>query len=148
MSPRVLFSLVFAFGATGFLLRTLLPGSAVLLVALVAAFIFERWLVQPIWRVLFGFASHPARTLESAVLEEAEAVTNFDATGHGLVAVNLDGQVIQLLGVLQTDEREIGVRIRTGDRVTITAVDARRNSCTVIRLPSPVSQQQSATTRD
>lgn len=148
MSPRVLFSLVFAFGATGFLLRHLLPATAVLLVALVAAFMFERWLVQPIWRVLFGFASNPARTLESAILEEAEAVTNFDPTGHGVVAVNLDGQVVQLLGALQRNEREVGVRIRAGDRVTITAVDPRRNSCTVIRLPLPADQQQRAAARE
>jgi translation initiation factor IF-1 len=135
LSPRVVFSLLFAFGAAGFFLEHLLPTAAVVVIALLLAVAFERWLVQPIWRVLFGFASHPARLLESAVLEEAEAVTNFNRQGHGLVALNLDGQLVQLLARLADRDRASGCRIRTGDRVSIIAVDSRRNRCTVTRLP-------------
>ncbi|MGH7936670.1 MAG: hypothetical protein ACREF8_06645 [Chthoniobacterales bacterium] len=134
-SPRVLFSLVFAFGATGILLQHLLPAVLVVVIALAAAWTFERWLVQPIWRVLFGFASNPARTLESAVLEEVEAVTNFDQRGQGLVALQLDGEVVQLLASLSPNEQRTGARVRAGDRLSITGVNAKRNSCTVTRLP-------------
>ncbi|MGI9113693.1 MAG: hypothetical protein DLM52_06300 [Chthoniobacterales bacterium] len=133
LSPRVLFSLLFAFGAAGFFLEHLLPTAAVIVIALLAAFVFERYMVQPIWRVLFGFASNPARTLDHAVLEEAEAVTNFDRQGHSLVAVNLDGQLVQLLA--RVSERERGAAIRAGERLSIIAVDTRRNRCTVTRLP-------------
>lgn len=135
LSPRVLFSLLFAFGATGFFLEHLLPAVAVVLIALVAAFIFERWLVQPIWRVLFGFASNPARTLDTAVLEEAEAVTNFDRQGHGLIALHLDGQRVQLLARLAEGDRNSRCAVRAGDRLSIIAVDSQRNRCTVTRLP-------------
>jgi len=121
LSPRVLFSLI---------------------VALAAAWLFERWLIQPLWRVLFGFASLPARTLESVVLDEAQAVTNFDKRGHGLIALDLDGQVVQILGVLHEEERKFGVRIRAGDRVSITAVDTKRNCCTVTRLPTPPAARE------
>lgn len=135
ISPRVFFSLCFAFGAAGTLLRNLLPTVLVLLVAVLAAWAFERWLVQPIWRLVSGFASNPARTLETALLEEAEAVTNFDRRGEGLVALHLDGQLVQLLAVLSPNEQRTGARIRAGERLSITAVDPKRNSCTVTRLP-------------
>jgi hypothetical protein len=135
LSPRMFFSLLFAFGAAGTLLRNLLPSVVVLVLALVAAWAFERWMVQPIWRLLFGFASNPARTLESVLLEEAEAVTNFDRRGQGLVAVNLDGQVVQILASLNPVEQQLGLRVHAGDRLSITAVNAGRNSCTVARLP-------------
>jgi hypothetical protein len=135
LSPRVLFSLVFAFGASGFLLGHLFAPLVVLLLSLALAWLFERWLVQPLWRVLFGFASNPARMLENALLDEAQAVTNFDRRGHGLIALDLDGQVVQVLGVLKDEDRKYGVRIRAGDRVSVVAVDTARNSCTVARLP-------------
>ena len=141
LSPRVLFALLFAFGASGYLLQHLLPTAFVLILALALAFAFERWLVQPLWRLLFGFASNPARTLDSALLEEAEAVTTFDHNGNGLVSLNLDGQVVQILGVLNETDRQHGVRIRAGDRVSITAVDPRRNRCTVTRVPIASSRQ-------
>ncbi len=64
------------------------------------------------------------------MLEEGQAVTNFDATGCGLIAVDLDGQVRQLLGNLLPEERTGGGRVRAGDRVFIRAVDPLRNSCT------------------
>ncbi len=135
ISPRVIFSLLFAFGAVGTILHNLLPFIVVVAIALFAAWAFERWLVQPIWQLLFGFASNPARTLESALLEEAEAVTNFDQRGQGLVAVQLDGQLVQILASLSPNEQRTGARIHAGERLSIIAVNAKRNSCTVTRLP-------------
>jgi len=93
--------------------------------------LFERYVVTPIWNGLFRFASVPARTLEQAVFDVAQAVTDFDAQGQGLIALELDGQLIQVLGILRADERAIGVQVRRGGRVRIEEVDAVRNRCLV-----------------
>ena len=80
------------------------------------------------------FASRPALTLESCVTDSATAVTSFDAAGQGLVAIELDGQVVQVLATLVAGERTAGAMVRAGDRVRIDAVDADRNRCTVSLL--------------
>ena len=137
LSPRVVSSLLLGGGATGLALRAPLAGRPAWdLVALSAAgaWAFERWLVQPVWRGLFNFASQPARTLESTLLEEGRAATNFDAAGDGLVALDLDGQVRQVLGTLCAEDLAAGLRVRAGDRVFVRAVDARRNRCTVSKV--------------
>ena len=66
--------------------------------------------------------------------DEARAVTSFDANGNGLVAVELDGQVVQLLATLNTTERAAARKVRAGDRLRIEAVDDTRNRCTVTYL--------------
>jgi translation initiation factor IF-1 len=73
-------------------------------------------------------------TLDSAVADEARAVTSFDASGYGLVAVELDGQVVQLLATLTAAERNAAHKVRAGDRLRIEAVDTARNRCTVTYL--------------
>ena len=60
--------------------------------------------------------------------------TDFDAQGQGLIAVELDGQLIQVLGILRPEERSIGIRVRRGGRVRIEEVDAVRNRCLVSSL--------------
>ena len=137
LSPRVVSSLLLGCGATGLALRALLPDWPAWLLAALSvggAWVFERWIVQPVWRGLFNFASQPARTLESTLLEEGRAATNFDAAGDGLVALDLDGQVRQVLGTLCAEDRAEGLRVRAGDRVFVRAVDARRNRCTVSKV--------------
>ena len=134
LQPRVAFSVLVGFGAAGLILRPLLPEPGLLVASLGAGLAFEWGLVAPLWRFLFRFASAPAQTLESAVSDEARAVTNFDANGHGLVAVELDGQVVQLLATLNDSERASARRVRAGDRVRIEAVDDTRNRCTVTYL--------------
>lgn len=101
--------------------------------AILAAAAFELGLVGPLWRFLFRFESSPAVTLESAIEDEGRAVTGFDASGSGLVAVDVDGQVVQLLATLSQEERSRGVRIRSGDAVRIAEVDAARGRCIVTR---------------
>jgi hypothetical protein len=81
--------------------------------------------------ILFRFESAPALTLESSLGDEARAATNFDADGHGLIAVELDGRLIQLLGSLRPEDRVAGVRVRAGDIVRIDDVDPERNRCVV-----------------
>jgi hypothetical protein len=134
LQPRVAFSVLVGFGAAGLVLRPFLPGPVLLPVALGAGLAFEWGLVAPLWRFLFRFASEPAETLESIVSDEARAVTSFDANGNGLVAVELNGQVVQLLATLNADERAAAKKVRAGDRLRIEAVDDTRNRCTVTYL--------------
>ena len=134
LQPRVAFSVLVGIGASGLLLRPYVPEPGLLIASLGAGLLFEWGLVGPLWRFLFRFASAPAQTLESVVSDEARAVTSFDANGNGLVAVELDGQVVQLLATLNTTERAAARQVRAGDRLRIEAVDDTRNRCTVTYL--------------
>jgi hypothetical protein len=133
LSPRVLFALLVGFGAGGLVAAPLGEpwriGAAIL-----AAAAFEGLLVGPLWRMLFRFESAPAATLESAIEDDARAVMGFDANGQGLVALDVDGQIVQLLATLAPDDRARGARIRSGDVVRVSSIDAARNRCTV-RVP-------------
>jgi hypothetical protein len=130
LSPRLLFSFFVGFGAAG-ILASSLHEPLRLAAAVIAGIAFEALLVGPLWRFLFRFESREASTLETSIEDEARAVTGFDANGNGLVALELDGQLVQLLATLAPDERARGVRIRSGDLVRIAAVDAERGRCTV-----------------
>ena len=134
LQPRVAFSVLVGVGASGLLLRPLIPEPGLLLASLGAGLLFEWGLVAPLWRFLFRFASEPAQTLESVVSDEARAVTSFDANGNGLVAAELDEQVVQLLATLNTTERAAARKVRAGDRLRIETVDDTRNRCTVTYL--------------
>jgi hypothetical protein len=134
VSPRIVFSALVGFGATGMLLGSVLGGIFLLGAAVAGGIAFERMLVAPLWRFLFRFESGPAVTLESCITDEARAVTGFDAAGQGLIALELDGQVVQLLGTLTPGEQSAGLRIHAGDRVRIESVDDSRNRCTVSYL--------------
>jgi hypothetical protein len=67
-------------------------------------------------------------------MSEAKAVTGFDARGNGLIAVELGGEVVQILGTLTADERVAGIRVRAGDALRVEDVDGKRNRCTVSRI--------------
>ena len=135
VSPRIIFSFLVGFGAAGLLLRTFLGGGVTLFAATVlVGILFERLLVAPLWRLAHRFESAPAMTLESSVTDDAHAVSSFDARGQGLVAIELDGQVVQVLGTLRSEDLEAGVRVRAGDRLRVEAVDGARNRCTVSYL--------------
>src|SRR5262245_25325679 len=131
LSPRVVCSVLVGVWASGRWLGHCLFEPLVAAGALTGGVLFERYVVTPIWNGLFRFASAPARTLEQAVFEVARAVTDFNAQGQGLITLELDGQLIQVLGILRADERTIGVQVRRGDRVRIEEVDAVRNRCLV-----------------
>lgn len=131
MSPRVLFTVLLGAGATGLLLRHALGAGLLAGAAVAGGVIFEAALVRPVWNASMRFASHPALTLESCVTDPATAVTSFDAHGQGVVAVELDGQMVQVLATLLPAERAAGATVHAGDRVHIAAVDADHNRCTV-----------------
>jgi len=130
-SPRFLFSLMLGFGATGAMLHPVLPGPVLLAAAGVGAIAFERFLVTPLWNFAMRFASRPASTLESAVADEAVAVSAFDDNGQGNVSLEVDGQVLQILATLQPQDRVLGGRVRAGQRLRIDEVNAAKQSCTV-----------------
>ena len=133
LSPRLLFSLLVGFGAGG-IAATPLGEPFRFVAGLAAGAAFEALLVGPLWRFLFRFESRAAATLDSAIEDEARAVTGFDASGNGLVAVDVDGQIIQLLATLSADDRALGVRVRTGDLVRIAEIDSARGRCTVTAI--------------
>jgi hypothetical protein len=130
-SPRFLFSLMLGFGATGAMLHSVLPGPILLGAAALGAVVFERIVVSPVWNFAMRFASREATTLETAVSDEAVAVSAFDANGQGIVSLELDGQVLQILATLQAQDRLLGARVRAGQRLRIDDVNAERQTCTV-----------------
>ncbi len=133
-SPRVAFSLLTGFGATGALLSHVVVGPALFGAAALGALGFERLLVTPIWNRMMRFASEPAETLESCIASTVRAVTTFDAQGQGLVLVELDGQLTQVLATLRAEDRAAGAHVRTGDTLRVEDVDAARNRCIVSPL--------------
>jgi len=134
-SPRFLFSFALGFGVAGQVFRPILGGPVLAAAAIGGAVLFERLLVSPLWNFAMRFASEPARTLESAVTDEATAVTAFDANGQGIVSIEVDGQVQQILATLSANDRLLpGARVRAGQRLRIEDVDAERNRCTVTLL--------------
>lgn len=130
-SPRFLFSLMLGFGATGAMLHSWLPGPLLLGAAVAGAVVFERIIVSPVWNFAMRFASRPAATLETAVADEAVAVSAFDENGQGIVSLELDGQVLQILATLQPQDRLLGSRVRAGQRLRIDDVNAARQTCIV-----------------
>lgn len=133
LSPRVMFSVLVGAGAAGMLLHSALSEPLRALVALALGVLFEVALVGPMWRFVMGFGSAPARTLDQSLMSEARAETGFDANGQGLISIELDGQVVQVLGTLRREDREAHVRVRAGDRLLVEDVDGVRNRCTVSR---------------
>lgn len=138
LSPRVLFSILIGVGAAGILLGGLLGGPLLAVAAVVGGFAFELLAVRPVWNFFFRFGSEPALTLESAVTDTATAVTGFNPEGEGVVKIELDGQIVQILARLSAADRATGMRVRAGDTLVVEEVDAVRNRCTV-SLPVPAA---------
>ena len=131
LSPRVLFSLALGFGAAGLVLDAFFPLWVAVILATVGALALERLVVYPYWNWLMRFASAPAEMMGDTVRAKGRAVTRFDASGSGLIQLELDGQVRQVLGTLVTTQR--GLEVLVGDAVRVESVDARGN-CTVSKL--------------
>ena len=134
LSPRVLFSFALGFGAVGVALRGHLPGLVLAITAIAGGAVFELALARPIWNLTDRFTSSPALTLESCVGDEVRAVGGFNAAGEGLVALELDGQIVQLLGRLAPEALETGFRVHSGDRLFVREVDGTRHQVTVSPL--------------
>ncbi|HEY4320013.1 MAG TPA: hypothetical protein VGM77_02455 [Gemmatimonadales bacterium] len=131
MSPRLLFAALIGFGLAGIALRSLLGGTVLLLVAILAGIVVERLFVNPLWNFAMRFASNPALTIESATFSEARVVSNFDHHGQGIIALEVDGQVQQILATLSPEDRANGARVRAGQLVRVDEVDGARHRCIV-----------------
>jgi len=130
-SPRALFSVLVGFGAAGLLAAPIAGGAVRAAIAVAGAVVFEGAIVRPLWNFLFRFASRPAVTLEGALLGDARAASTFDRRGQGLIAIELDGQIVQCLGTLRPDDRALDIRVEAGDHLRVEEVDTARQRCTV-----------------
>ena len=111
--------------------------------ALAGGILLEKAVVAPLWELLSRFGSAPARTLESAVMEEAIALTAFDSQGCGLVSVTLDGHEMRALARLRPEDR--AARVRSGEPLLIESVDAARGQCVVSLLGVGETRRSSLT---
>lgn len=129
-SPRAICSITALYGAFGNALLHAghLPFAWAAVVAVLPALVVERFLVRPVWNLLFRFQGQPSAPLEALLLSEARAVVPF-RNGRGLVSVERDGRVVQLAATLREDQAAIAVKV--GDRLRIEDVDARRERVTV-----------------
>jgi hypothetical protein len=132
LSPAYLAGAIIGFGATGTLVSPLLQGWLQLGAALVGAYIICFFCIRPLLTGVQKWASLPAKTLTDAMLENGTAVTDFDSKGYGLVRLNLDGQVVQLLGQLAPEEQS-GARVRSGETLFVRSVDPAKQRCIVCR---------------
>lgn len=133
VSPLDLFSLSLGAGAVGILLQPYLHSTALGFASAGGALFVTFGIIRPIIGALTGFASRPSAGLEGMVAKEATAATKFDSTGKGLIAVTVDGQIVQVLAMLERAEHSNGIKVKKGDCVTITEVDTSRNTCRVTR---------------
>lgn len=133
LSPRVLLTLSMGTGAAGVALASVLPHEPWrALVSVGAGAALEKLVVAPMWGMLSRFASKPARTLDSAVMEEATALAGFDAQGYGLVSIVLDGHEMRLLARLSLEHERDSVR--SGDKLLVESVDGVKGRCVVSPL--------------
>ena len=134
LSPFDLMAYCTGAGAVGEILRQ--SGVApplVLAAAVFGALAFDFGVAKPILNTLLRFESRQSAGLEGKVAQQGEAVTRFDAQGRGLVRLDLDGEIVQVLATLDAEERARGVVVARGDPLLILDVDAARNTCRVTR---------------
>lgn len=129
-SPRLVFSLLAIYGAfaNALLHAAHLSTLWAAVVALPPAAAVERFVVTPVWRLLFRFQGQPSSPLEVLVLSEASAVTPF-RNGRGIVALVRDGRTVQFSARLV--EAQAAQPVRVGDRLRVEDVDAQHERVTV-----------------
>ena len=138
LSPFDLLAYCTGAGAVGEILRQNgWPPNTQLAGAVIGALVFNFGIAKPVLNALLKFESRQSDGLEGSVAQEAEALTRFDAQGRGLVRLALDGQIVQVLGVLDREERDRGVTVAKGDSLLVVDVDAARNTCRVTRELAP-----------
>jgi len=137
-SPHAVFSFLALYGAFG---NALLRAghcsqlySAV--AALLPALIVERFLVRPLFSLLFRFQARPSSPLDALIFADARAVVPF-RNGRGVISVNRDGRLIQLSARLLPNQSNIPVKV--GERLRIETVDGGFESVTVSVIPDQTS---------
>jgi len=132
LDPRLLFSLMALFGASGQLgVAAGLGAGWSALMAVPAAVGLEWAIVGRLWRFAMRFEGQPSSPMETLLYEEVEAVTAF-RNGKGMVRAVKDGRSVQLMARL--DEVQEGDAVRTGDRLRVLDVDPENERVTVTRI--------------
>jgi hypothetical protein len=132
VSPIDLFAFSLGMGATGLLLPHNLSSTTILVLAILVGLIFDLAFLKPAFNFALKFASTPSDGLEGTIAKFATSVSNFDSSGRGLVSIIIDAEEKQLLATLEESDRSTPVR--KGEQLLVTAVDAKRNSCSVSRM--------------
>lgn len=132
-SPLAIFSICLGFGATGILLEPRILKEFVLPAALAGGLGFNFLLNSVITNLLMKYASNPSEGLEGMVAKLGKATSNFDQAGYGVIELVLDQQTVQVLARLDPSEVSEGVKVRKGDNLLVTEVDAAKNQCRVTR---------------
>jgi hypothetical protein len=137
LSPLHWFSWMVGAGAAGSLARFAGAGTIVAAVCAAGGAVgFQRYILQPVWDLVFGFESRPAGNLKACLMQEVEVVTSFNARGEGLVRVVVDGHSEDILAKLIAEEGAGDSRPKRGDRLRIEEVDPHKNTCRVSRSQS------------
>lgn len=135
LSPLTLMSLCLGAGATGLILQSRhLPEMMTAIAAAIGGVAFYTFVVRPVFSLAYKFVSQPSKALEGTMAKTAEAASRFDASGRGVVMLNVDGQLVRVLAELEAEDRPSADMIKPGDALTVTAVDGRANTCRVARL--------------
>ena len=129
-SPRAVFSVLALYGAFGNALveAAHLPVWAAAVAALVPALLVERFVIAPVWNMLFRFQAAPSAPLEALLFGEARAVTPF-RNGKGIVSVVREGRLVQLAARLP--EAQARRPVKVGDRLIVEDVDPSIERLTV-----------------
>jgi hypothetical protein len=133
-TPRGVFSSLALYGAFGNALLDALHLNPLLagLAALAPTFVVERFVVRPLWNLVFRFQGQASASLDQLLLTEAVAVVPF-RNGRGMVSTTREGRCVQLSARLCDEHCMLSVKV--GDRLRIEEVDARRERVTVSVLP-------------
>ena len=134
LSPLTLFSVSLGAGTTGLLLGTRFSTPLTAFLAALGGLALFLLLVRPLMQFARRFASKPARTLAGVIASEVVAQNRFDDGGRGIVTATLDGQVVRLLAYLEQDDHAGGMKVAPGDKLVVTQIDERDNSCRVTKL--------------
>jgi hypothetical protein len=113
---------------------THLNGALTAFAACAGAVAFNWFVIQPMARLILGFASKPSKGLDGMVSQAVKAISHFDDSGKGLVQVNVDGQIVRVMAVLEEEDKSRSTVIQPGDNLTVTSVDGHKNICRVTRL--------------
>ncbi len=129
-SPRAVFSVIALYGAFANALEhaASLPPWMAALGAVLPALAVERFVVRPVWNLVFRFEGAPSAPLEAMLFGEAKAVTPF-RNGKGVVAVVREGRLVQLAAQLREEQKRLAIKV--GDRLLIEEVDAARERLVV-----------------
>ena len=133
ISPVDIFAFCLGAGATGLVLESVINQKWLIVAVVTGALLMRYGIMQPIMNFILGFASKPSDGLEGLIAAEAQVVSSFNKEGKGLVQLELDGQIRQVLAQLDFPEIPNATLIARGDHLIVLDVDPKRNTCVVSR---------------